>query len=484
MSLQPLWAQATAAELFRVPDGDRQFRKWISDTARAEPTGWREVWRRSRAMGECLAPFLRHALITENNPRQRLVLTGANLLATADARSILLHDQIADRPRYRIMAELALALGPRQSGEGLELQRRIKRAGSPLEQVTACMALSRFADRQALPSGVFEKAKDSGILAAALYCSPVQSRAWIEGRLRRFAAVEYSGLVWRGYLLGARRAGTADKQRRELAQEVLRDARRGLLAAAAWYLAGDPGAMLSDAELLAQPLGTRLLLARSAGLRARLVRAADPGLRGTADRVELRRWAVLLVRSAPMARIAAALRQWQDELSRDPELRGAVCLGLAWRLATQELATAAASGLALGKLDETVYGPWLQLARGVERTGGAVRFTAPELVRAYPLARAGRLSRAGLADLLDAALWRTGDHPALAGLDLHRQFLGEVAIDGSEEAGTRFANPMGREVYIAKGLSREDNLFKVAFELFKFIRQSEPWSRAEYRLGD
>ena len=54
----------------------------------------------------------------------------------------------------------------------------------------------------ALPEAVFDKIKDPGALAAALYCWPGQPREWIDTRLRRISAGLHAGLVWRGYLLG------------------------------------------------------------------------------------------------------------------------------------------------------------------------------------------------------------------------------------------------------------------------------------------
>ena len=108
------------------------------------------------------------------------------------------------------------------------------------------------------------------------------------------------------------------------------------------------------------------------------------------------------------------------------------------------------------------------------------------LQRAFHAARSRRLSPARFAEILEEALWRSGSgeygaHPGLVGLELHRQFLGELLIDGSPSAGTMFVSS-GRRPHVAKKLNRNDEFFTVAFELFKFNRQEEPWALREYRL--
>jgi hypothetical protein len=103
---------------------------------------------------------------------------------------------------------------------------------------------------------------------------------------------------------------------------------------------------------------------------------------------------------------------------------------------------------------------------------------------------ASKLSRQLGAEALEHASWRDGpdgretaggSNPGLSGLELHRQFLGELLIDGCRSAGKNFVDS-GRKPYMAGGPGRTDGVFQVAYELFKFIRREEPWSLREHRL--
>src|SRR5690606_23732319 len=124
---------------------------------------------------------------------------------------------------------------------------------------------------------------------------------------------------------------------------------------------------------------------------------------------------------------------------------------------------------------------WLLLAVGQEGGTAAPDDAQAPLAAALAHARSGRLSAADCADLMSCTLWERHLQPGSAALDVERQFLGELLLDGSPSAGTRFVGSE-RSPYIAKGLGREDIFFKIAYELFKFVRRTEPWTRLEHRL--
>jgi len=489
VALQPIRAQSTAAELSQIDPGDAELSRWVTDQARTGPGGWQVIWQRFLGMGGCAEEFVGSGLLSEKDRKLRLVLTGAYLVTTRRHVGTLLHRKIAARQHPdRIMAMFALALGPPQAGPDKLLADWLKRAKSPLEQVAACLALARFGATAALPDAVLGKTRDAGVLAAGLYCQPSKSEAWVKGRLSQWSARgegEHAHLVWRAYLLGDSSPKSADADRRQLALRILQDPGHKALREAAYFLARDGRVAVADDDLLGQAVETRLYLAVSPDLRRRLLRNADTRLRGTTSDLLLRRWWALFTRFAPMDAVLKALSEWGavDRFKRDESLRTSIGLALAWRLFRLPEVEAVALSPDISQMIDTAAGAWLQLALGKARTASTSHAAFADLARAYPLADQGRLSRSRIADLLEAALWREGGHPARALVDLHRQLQAELMIDGSAASGEGYAQVRGVETYVAKGVSRGDSpLFTIANEFYRFIKRTEPWSMQEYRF--
>ncbi len=486
-SLQPVWAQSTASELSRFA-GHRKLSRWVAQQTEVGPVGWQTIWQRFLAMGECAEGFLGDGLLAEKDRKLRLVLTGAYLVATRRHETVLLHRKIERRQHPgRVMALFALALGPRQPGEGKALAGWLKRAQSPLEQVVAYLALARFGNRAKLPD-VVGKTKDPGVLAAALYCRPAQRQQWIETRLSTWSARgrdDHGLLVWRAYLLGRSSSPIADQDRRLLALRILRESGRGALPEAASFLAHDGRVSLDDDDILGQPLAIKLQFAASPDLRRRLLAKVDTRLRGTTSDLLLRRWWSLFTRYAPITAVVEALAQWRTAgLFKDRALSTSIGLALAWRLFATPEAALADLDLDISKLVDTPAGAWLQMALKRPRTASLGHEAFAELRRAYAPARDARLSRPRIAALLEQALWREGGHPARAVADLHRQLQSKLVIDAEVAAILDNNQVRGGATYTAKGVPRGDNLFLVATQLFGFIRRTEPWSMPEYRSAN
>jgi hypothetical protein len=488
-SLQPVWAQSTASDLFRVAPRDQEYGRWLTESFGSAANGWRGIWRRSVDMGATLAPFLDQELEDDKDREHRLVLTGAYSLAAQNPHSVLLGKKFAGRKRYRFMVMFALALGPRH-GEGSKAFLRDidwKRLNE-LEQVVVCMALARLEDRGPLPKHVVDKTKSPGVLAAALYCRPGRRRAWVKNRTRR---LEHQDLVWRGYLLGDSCSEPADGDRTALALAVLGRERAApaVMREAAWYLArsSSPASVLDGLQPSKLPLDIRLLLCHSKPFRGKLL-ALQSTPPVSVDNTLQRRWFALYSRFAPMPALRRALVEWQrlTIFKNDVDVQRAIGLALAERLMRMPPKDTRSLGLEVDWLMGTDVGPWLRLGMGesVSELEGEVHDVG--LRRVLKLMIAGRLPRARAAAELHLASWRDGpagkeatnaSNPGLMGLELHRQLLGELVIDG---AG-RFVDS-GREPYKAAGLGRSDTAFEVAIELFKFIRREEPWSAREHRL--
>lgn len=488
-SLQPVRAQTTGSGLFRVEAGNPPSHDWMSRNLRRGIEGWPRVWQRALDMGESLAPFLASELGKEKDWERRLVVIGAYSVAARRPHDVVLHRRVfaSERVRVRAMALIALALGPRQPGECRELQRFLDSSRlSPLEQVATCLALARFDRTPVLPKSVLSKARDPGVLAAALYCRPDRTRTWIEKSIRPDSESQFTHLVWRGYLLGTIDRGIADKDRLALAIDTLQSSSSAddrLLQAAAFYLAHakEPVA-LKDRDVSSQPKAIQLLLCHAPNVRSKILSAAPSPPRMTVDELVPRRWFVLYSRWAPIDSLAQAVKGWRTaSICRDPKMRRAISLAIAWRLSRLDESAAARAAQRIDWFGEgdVPASMWIRVAGGETTTGETHNPTDPHLARAYPLAVNGQLARSAMADVLEAALWRDGSHPGHAGLDLHRQFLGELFIDGSRRANTKFAK--GRP-YRASGLGRENEFFRVAYEFYKFIRQTEPWTLREYRL--
>lgn len=498
VALQPIRAQSTAAELSQIDPGDAELSRWVADQARSGPGGWQVVWQRFLGMGGCAEEFVGSGLLSEKDRELRLVLTGAYLVTTRRHVRTLLHRKIAARQHPdRIMAMFVLALGPPQAGPDKLPADWLKRAKKPLEQVAACLALSRFKAVAELPDAVLGKTRDAGVLAAALYCRPGKSEAWVKSRLKQWSArgeEEHAHLVWRAYLLGGG-APKSDPDRRKLAlrilqypeHQALQESQRMALPEAAHFLARDGRVAVSEEVLLKQEVDIKLHLAASPDLRRQLLRNVDIRLRGTTSDILLRRWWALFTRFAPMDAVLKALSEWGavDRFKRDESLRTSIGLALAWRLFRLPEAEAAALSPDISQMIDTPAGAWLQLALGKARTAATSHTAYVDLARAYPLANQGRLPRPRVADLLEAALWREGGHPARATVGLHRQLQAELMIDGSAGDREGYAQIRGAEIYAAKGVSRDDSpLFPVANEFYRFVKWAEPWSMPEYRFAN
>jgi hypothetical protein len=496
VSLQPVWAQATAGELFRVAPEDQAYRDWLTGNYLLTTNGWHRIWRRSLDMGASLAPFLRQELERAKNREHQLVLTGAYSLATRYPHAVLLGRKITERTvRDRFMALFTLAVGPRHGEGSKALTDFLGRRGlTALEQIAACLALARIADRPALPRQFTDKTRDPGVLAGALYCRPDRRMKWIAGRVKRSGAKGHRDLVWRGYLLGDSCNGDADRDRLELAVGVLRgeDDLPLVRREAAWYLAHSSAAssVLDRIPFRSLPLDLRLLLSHSKAFRS-VILSLRSSPQATADKVLQRRWFALYSRSAPLRSLRKALVRWKDlSICRPVDVKNSIGLALARRLMLMTAKDAEAAGLDIDWLFKTGAGPWLRVARGEKVEAPPRAAIDTPLDRAFRLVVASKLSRQLGAEALEYASWRDGpdgretaggSNPGLSGLELHRQFLGELLIDGCRSAGKNFVDS-GRKPYMAGGPGRTDGVFQVAYELFKFIRREEPWSVREHRL--
>ncbi len=492
LGFQPVGAQSSALELTQIDASDAVLRRWVANQNRLGPTGWQVIWQRFLAMGACADDFIGSGLLAEKDRKLRLVLTGACLVTTGHPEKTLLHRRIASRQHSdRIMSMMVLALGPRQPSDGKNLAAWIKRSKSPLEKVAGCLALARFQKHAAaVPDSVAARTKDAGVLAAALYCHPARSLAWVEGRKTHWSSRDkeaHAHLVWRGYLLGASVSKAADEDRRKLAREILQAARRDVLPEAAYFLGRDGGVPLLDKDILQQPVQIKLHLAANPKFRERLLRNVDTRLRGTTSDLLLRRWWSLFSRYAPMDSVVKALQEWRtvQRFQEDDFLRTSIGLSLAWRLFSSPKAETTALHAEIGPMADTPAGVWLQLALGQKRTAAIAHPGFEDLAQAYPLASAGRLPHARIGNLLETALWREGGHPRRVAVDLHRQWQAELLIDGNAAPGGGYAQARSAETYTAKGVARGDSpLFLVANQFFRFIGREEPWSLQEYRLGN
>ncbi len=486
-ALQPVWAQSTASSptasnLFRVPPGDREFRGWLTKLNLRKPPAWSRVWQRALGMGASLEPFLAGDLNVEAETGPRLVLTGAYFLAARRADVVYLGNLTkGPKDRQRFMALFAHALGPEHPTGAAALVLEANRTPvSPLEQVAVCMAIARFVDRRVLPKFT-QRPREVGVLAAALYCMPNQRVAWIEQRIKRVAAGGHEHLVWRGYLLGDGGSAAVERDRLKLALAVVRR-RDGAPAAdkeAAWYLAHARNAASLGAEVDGLSLELRLLLAHSKRFRSHILRkSAVP--RSTQPESLQRRFVTLHVRWGALAKVQQALTEWKKlHVFASAEHRRALGLAVAWRLLTMTPAEAAAARLDTDWFTDPLVRSWLMASRGETVDKSNLGTPVDDLNRAVRLFVDNQLPRDRAAAILERELWRNGTHPGLAGLELHRQLLGELLIDGL--AGTRFVESP-RKPYIADGLERGEPVFQVAHELFKFIRGEEPWSMHEHRL--
>ena len=490
LGLQPVRAQSSAVELTQIDAGDIALGRWVANQSRLGSEGWQVIWQRFLAMGACADHFVGSGLLAEKDRKLRLVLAGACLVTTGHPEKTLFHRRIASRQHSdRIMSMMVLALGPRQPGDGKNLAAWVKRAKSPLEEVAGCLALARFPKHAAaLPDAVAAKAKDAGVLAAALYCHPARSVAWVRDRTTHWSSRDqqaHAHLVWRGYLLGSSVSKPADEDRRKLAREALQTARRDVLPEAAYFLGRDGGVPLLDKDILQQPVEIKLHLAANPKFRERLLRNVDIRLRGTTSDLLLRRWWSLFSRYAPMDSVVTALQQWRtvQRFQEDDFLRTSIGLSLAWRLFSAPPVDTTALQAEIGPMTETAAGVWLELALGQKRTAAIAHQGFEDLAQAYPLASTGRLPHARIGKLLEAALWREGGHPRRMAVDLHRQWQAELLIDGNAAPGGGYAQARSAEIYTAKGVARGDSpLFLVANQFFRFICRQEPWSLQEYRL--
>lgn len=480
---------------YRFPDTDRGLREQFAAIARASASEWEKGWELSHGMGRAVAPLLRRLLKEEPNPHHRMLHSATLALALGrvgaerDLRLILGRrgaGRRAGRNGEQVMGALILALGPPQDAvAGRELQRQLAQAQKPIDKVATLLGLCRCDAPRADVYRELGRIRDPGVLAAALYCQPVNSPGELRKLVDRGDIVRHQDLSWRGCLLSPSATTTDRDAWRVHAQQVLAKAELpGRLEAAA-LIGADPGKLaIRDAELSRLPFDLLLLLAADPGLRQRILGGRlrpQAHLPPTRLPLQLRhRWLVLFSCFAPIERLLGARTDWERDPSyRSAQARGFLALSLAWRVLRQPEERARLRPF----LDVCAGCPesaWLRAALAEPGADPPEGEQSPGDAELRALRR-GRMDPARAMQVIEQRLWRQGVHPGRAAQALHRQFLGELLLDDAGRTGYRFT-PVSVEAYRPEGLDRNDPLFVRALEFFKFVTREEIWGPGRFRL--
>ena len=483
---EPVVAQEeTSADVVSVRENDSVFRKRLDELFKISAPDWAEGFELALDMGGSAAPPLRFRLIRENNQKRRLLWIAAYGLAARAPQGVYARRRL--KGPERVLAMLALAIGPTQAEGARSLHRTLEGNTDAAEVIATCLALARFGDRTL---GVPQKllaSSDPGELASALYVNPRLSAQDVSDRLRSVRGkVAHHALVWRGYYLGAARTvaeRNALRSRREAARQALTDPRSEVCRESAWLLAQDAsGLNLAKEVFLDLDAETMLVLALSPRLRAQLLTAGriSPQPSPTQSPEIRRRSVVLFASSAPLPELQKAVQRWH-RTCRD--LMDEICLALAFRLSKSEADRAELAGtldkLGLAGNDGalTEAGIWLRLAQH-ENLAADPRVRLAELPRPLQLAVRGALSDEVRAGAIERILWDRRSHPGLSGLELHRGFVFDLLLAHAASSRT---DP---DPYVPRGMLDPGNdFFLIAIRLFKFITNREPWALREYRLA-
>ncbi len=380
----------------------------------------------------------------------------------------------------RLMALLAIALGPRcrTSLPGLAAWRDERPPAA--ERVALCLALSRCGEPPAVDWFGTGLRQDPGVLAAALIAGVRPPAAVLE----RWTAVEDAEvderhwLVWRGLLAAPAAAGLASWQaavgRRALATAA--DSAADLRAAAAAWVARNPSALDTrpQAALLRVIAGSAAGRARAQELGALV---AVPSSR---FELELRRaLAVQFALAAPLPALQVAAVEWRQA----PELSGDVCLALALRCLIRAADRAAIGALCIGgPLDRVEEAWWVSVIVGAATSSEPPAGLPPVLAATAALALEGRAGEESIGRQLELELWQRGTHPGRALYAVHAVLVRDLLVTGSIYVEKRLGRVRSFD-YLPPGLERGDRtLFEPLYEFFEW-RADLGLVPAEYALA-
>lgn len=436
----------------------------------ANPGGWLPGWQLAQDCGRPVSLLLWDLWKSEaSRLNRRLLVLGALGQAAGAATDESFDDVLVQmKDQEKVMSTVVLALGPRRPHGMDNLARLTDREQEMVVRVAAYAALSRYEAEIPQLNSRGDRA-DPGLFAAALHAGlrpgPQELEPWFRAGSRQ---PKHAHLVWRGFLLADLSADPDRNERLQRAQWVytnaiesileVRDARR----AAALCLArlGDPTLVL---DAIGQPDPEFLvLMATVVAMRSAMPGEWFPPVPTTVrlGATERRRLAVLYALKQPVDDVLSDGEQWAS----DEEIRGAVCLALAWRILDGEPVgvpiPASVSALA--------EGAWVQWAAGEPSSFSANAMGDRILSQAAGLAQAGRLPVAGARQVLEQALWRSGSHPALSHVEAEVALLRDLVLSGSIEVSARLdVTPNDR--YLATGIPTSDrDFFKIAYEYLLF----------------
>lgn len=444
------------------------------------------AWRLAQDLGPAAVPLLADMLQAEKqNSGRRLGVLAAMLLAAGvddEERWAGWLDQRAALTDDRALVGLWLAMGPRRQRALPDFWPRLlgsQRPAPPLLQVTSRLAAARCPGAEV---GAPLPDDELGALTAAGFAGlPVP--AALEARLWQIARPErLAELFWRGQLLGTARHPALCAEGQEGAsmpglEHLLRRARE-LVEATNQSMAPVQSAaalLLGKARELPQA-GRRLdpgLLPlwlcdrRNCAALAEWLPPAPPALAEHPGRL-----AVAYVLGRSPREVLAEQRAW----GQDGAVRRAMVLALAWVWLDRP------EGAALGTASEQLP-EWFFVRWAAGQTPATVpNLTDPALAAAAVLARDGRLPRAQARELLEAALWRSGDHPGLSLREQEQLLVRDLLLLGSRPAARFLANGRRSQVYLPSGYDAGHPWFEVAVPLWELLSQARPPVPAEYRL--
>jgi len=445
-----------------------------------------KAWHLALELGPAAVPLLADMLQGEkqNSGRRLGVLAALFLAAGADdeERWAAWLDQRTALTEDRALVGLLLAMGPRRVRALPDFWPRLlgpQRPAAPLLQLSSRLAAARCPGAEV---GAPAPDDEPGALAAASFAGLPVPAAW-EARWWQTSRPErHAELFWRGQLLGAaRNPARAIEDQDGLSppgfDATLRRARELLEAgsqsmapvqAAAAALLGRAHQLPSAGRRL-DP-GVLLLLCsdrRNCEALAEWLPAAPPPLAEHPGRL-----AVAFVLGRSPKEVLAEQRVWWPMAG----VRRAVALALAWQWLDRP--HAAVLEPVADDLPEWFFVRW---AAG--QTPAAVpAFSDPQLAAAAGLARAGRLPRAQAREVLEAALWRSGDHPGLTLREQEHLLVRDLLLLGSRPAARFLAHGRRTQIYLPPGFDAGHPWFEVAVPLWDLLSQARLPVPAEYRL--
>lgn len=436
----------------------------------ANPAGWQPGWQLAQDCGRAVSLLLWDLWKSEaSRLNRRLLVLGALGQAAGAAGDQSFDDVLAQmKDQEKVMSTMVLALGPRRPHGMDNLARLTDRDQEMVVRVAAYAALSRYGTETPELTSRGDRA-DPGLFAAALHAGlrpgPQELEPWFRAGNRQ---PKHAHLVWRGFLLADLSPDPDRNERLERAQRVytnaiesileVRDARR----AAALCLArlGDPTLVL---DAIGQPDPEFLvLMATVPAMRRAMPGEWFPPVPTTVrlGATERRRLAVLYALKRPVEGVLSDAEQWAG----DEEIRGAVCLALAWRILGGERV----GGPVPAAVTRIAEGAWVQWAAGEQPSFSANGRDDRILSQAAGLARAGRLPVAGARQVLEQALWRSGSHPALGHVEAEIALLRDLVLSGSNHVSAKL-NVSPTDRYLAAGIPGSDlDFFKIAYEYLGF----------------